>query len=135
MRTFNGSQISLSQLTENGQLDARYAQLNPEFDFYKNTNFNVSKTITLFYADDGKDYTGFLPPVENKKVFTIKNLYSNSPGRILHISGYNSGQGFDNEDEILDLSAPQSLTLIGVANSVYTGWANLSASAGIGASI
>jgi len=142
MRTFNGLQIFTEQLTNSGQLDQRYVRisgnnqpaniyfgnLTQEYDFLKNTNFNITKTMNIFYSDDGGNYTGYMPDVVDSKIISIKNLSSNQP---LTISGYASNQIFDMSDELLSISAPQGVNLIGIVNNTYTGWVNLLSSQGI----
>ena len=142
MRTFNGLQVFTQQLTNSGQLDLRYVRisgndqpaniyfgnLSQDYSFFKNTNFNITKTMNIFYSDDGGSYTGYMPNVIDKRVISIKNLSSNQP---VVISGYASNQIFDMSDETLSINAPQGVNLIGIVNNTYTGWVNLSSSQGI----
>lgn len=143
MRTFNGLQVFTSQLTNSGQLDARYVRitgnnaganlifgnkLESNYSFYKNTNFNIENSTNIFYSNDGQAYTGYLPNIKDQQTIYIKNLYSN---QVLTITGYNTGQGFDMADEVIDLAAPQCIYLLGVKNNTYTGWVNLNSTAGI----
>jgi hypothetical protein len=142
MRKFNGLQVFTQQLTNSGQLDLRYVRisgndqpaniyfgnLSQDYSFFKNTNFNITKTMNIFYSDDGRSYTGYMPNVIDKSVIFIKNL-SSSQGLI--ISGYASNQIFDMSDEVLSINPPQGINLIGVVNNTYTGWVNLLSSQGI----
>jgi len=142
MRTFNGLQVFTQQLTNSGQLDLRYVRisgndqpaniyfgnLSQDYSFFKNTNFNITKTLNIFYSNDGGSYTGYMPNVIDKRVISIKNL-SSSQGLV--ISGYASNQIFDMSDEVLSINPPQGINLIGVVNNTYTGWLSLSSSQGI----
>lgn len=142
MRTFNGLQIFTEQLTNSGQLDLRYVRisgntqpaniflgnLNQDYGFYKNENFNITKSTNIFYSNDNGTYTGYMPDVTDKKLIYIKNLSSQLP---LTISGYASNQIFDMSDELLSVNAPQGVTLLGIVNDTYTGWINLASTQGI----
>jgi hypothetical protein len=142
MRTFNGLQVFTQQLTNSGQLDLRYVRisgndqpaniyfgnLSQDYSFFKNTNFNITKTMNIFYSDNGGNYTGYMPNVIDKSVISIKNLSSNQP---LTISGYASNQIFDMSDEVLSINSPQGVNLIGIVNNTYTGWVNLLSSQGV----
>ena len=142
MRKFNGLQVFTQQLTNSGQLDLRYVRisgndqpaniyfgnLSQDYSFFKNTNFNITKTMNIFYSDDGESYTGYMPNVIDKSVISIKNLSSNQP---LIISGYASNQIFDMSDEVLSINSPQGVNLIGIVNNTYTGWVNLLSSQGV----
>ena len=143
MRTFNGLQIFTEQLTNSGQLDLRYVRITgndnganlifgdniqSNYSFYKNTNFNIQNSTNIFYSNDGNAYTGYLPDIKDKTTIYIKNLYSS---QVLTVTGYNSQQGFDMADEVIDIPAPQCIHLLGVKNNTYTGWVNLNSTAGI----
>lgn len=139
-RLLNGNYITLSFLTNTGQFDGRYMiknqptdlnllNLNQDFNFYKNTNFNITNSVNLFTSDDGASYTGFLPNVTSGRMIIVKNLGSDEP---FTISGYNSDQKFDRSaDEVLNVYSTQGVTLLGVLTDDYTGWANVSMSQGI----
>jgi hypothetical protein len=142
MRTFNGLQIFTQQLTNSGQLDLRYVRisgnnepaniyfgnLTQDYDFYKNTNFNITNSTNIFYSDVEMSYTGYMPDVLDKKLIYIKNLSSALP---LTISGYASNQVFDKSDEVLSINAPQGVILLGIVNNNYTGWVNIASTQGI----
>jgi hypothetical protein len=143
MRTFNGLQIFTEQLTNTGQLDLRYVRISgnnapsnlifgddiqSNYSFYSDTNFNITNNINIFYATGNIVYTAYLPNITDKKMITIKNLKSTNP---LFISGYNPIQIFDVSDETIDLPSPASISLLGVIKSNYTGWVCLQSTAGI----
>lgn len=139
MRSLNGNFITLSVLNNTGQLDGRYMikdqptnlnllDSNQSFNFYKNQNFNIQNSANVFSSDDGLAYTGFLPNVTSGKLLIIKNLGSDIA---LTISGYNSQQVFDKSDEVLNVYSTQGVTLLGVINSEYTGWANINMTQGL----
>lgn len=143
MRTFNGLQIFTEQLTNSGQLDLRYVRisgntepaniflgnLTEDYDFHFSTNFNISKTLNIFYTNNGNDYTGYMPDVVDKKIVKIKNL-SNFAAP-LTISGYASNQIFDLSDELLSIGSLQGADFLGVKNDYYTGWINIAKTNGI----
>jgi len=144
MRTFNGLQIFTQQLTNTGQLDLRYPRITgndqganlilgdniqSNYNFYSDTNFNVTNYINIFYCTGTNgSYTASLPDITDKKTIIIKNLKSTNP---LIITGYNTNQIFDNSDSTLALPAPASIALVGVINNNYTGWVCLESTAGI----
>lgn len=144
MRTFNGLQIFTQQLTNTGQLDLRYPRITgndqganlilgdniqSNYNFYSDTNFNVTNYINIFYCTGTNgSYTASLPNITDKKTIIIKNLKSTNP---LIITGYNTNQIFDNSDSSLSLPAPASIALVGVINNNYTGWVCLESTAGI----
>lgn len=144
MRTFNGLQIFTPQLTNSGQLDARYVRisennqpaniflgnLTQDFDFHRNTNFNINKSINVFVSDqNATNFTGFLPDITNGKLITIKNhSISDLP---LYISGYSINQIFDRSDEYLEIYQKHGVSLLGIKNNFYTGWVSMSFTQGI----
>jgi hypothetical protein len=144
MRTFNGLQVFTQQLTNTGQLDLRYPRITgndqganlilgdniqSNYNFYSDTNFNVTNYINIFYCTGTNgSYTASLPNITDKKTIIIKNLKSTNP---LIITGYNTNQIFDNSDSTLALPAPASIALVGVINNNYTGWVCLESTAGI----
>jgi hypothetical protein len=144
MRTFNGLQIFTQQLTNTGQLDLRYPRITgndqganlilgdniqSNYNFYSDTNFNVTNYINIFYCTGTNgSYTASLPNITDKKTIIIKNLKSTNP---LIITGYNTNQIFDNSDSTLALPAPASIALVGIINNNYTGWVCLESTAGI----
>jgi len=144
MRTFNGLQIFTEQLTNSGQLDLRYVRisgndesaniylknLTQDFDFHRNTNFNINKSINVFVSDqNNSNFTGFLPDVTNGKLITIKNhSTSDLP---LYISGYSDKQIFERSDEYLEIYQKHGVSLLGIKNNFYTGWVSMSFTQGI----
>jgi hypothetical protein len=144
MRTFNGFQIFTDQLTNSGQLDLRYPRITgndqganlifgdniqSNYNFYSDTNFNVTNYINIFYCTGTNgSYVASLPNITDKKMIIIKNLKSTNP---LIITGYNTNQIFDSSDSTLALPAPASIALVGVINNNYTGWVCLKSTAGI----
>ena len=143
MRTFNGLQIFTPQLTNSGQLDLRYVRisgnipadiylgnLTQDFDFHRNTNFNINKSINVFVSDqNATNFTGFLPDVSNGKLITIKNhSISDLP---LYISGYSINQIFDRSDEYLEVFQKHGVSLLGIKNNFYTGWVSMQFTQGI----
>jgi hypothetical protein len=143
MRTFNGLQIFTEQLTNSGQLDLRYVRISgnneganlifgnniqSNYSFYSDTNFNITNNINIFYSTGNAVYTAYLPNITDKKMITIKNLKSTNP---LFITGYSPIQIFDSSDETIDLASPTSISLLGVINTNYTGWVCLQSTAGI----
>ena len=143
MRTFNGLQIFTEQLTNSGQLDLRYVRisgndqpaniylgnLTQDFDFHKNTNFNINKSINIFVSDQNTNFTGFLPDITNGKLITIKNhSISDLP---LYISGYSINQIFDRSDEYLEVFQKHGVSLLGIKNNFYTGWVSMQFTQGI----
>ena len=144
MRTFNGLQIFTQQLTNSGQLDLRYVRisgndqpaniyfgnLSQDFDFHRNTNFNINKSINIFVSDqNNSNFTGFLPDVTNGKLITIKNhSTSDLP---LYISGYSDKQIFERSDEYLEIYQKHGVSLLGIKNNFYTGWVSMSFTQGI----
>jgi hypothetical protein len=138
MRTFNGAQFYLTQLTNSGQLDDRYLRtaqsndikiqnLTQNHNFYSNKNFNITESTNIFYSNNSGNYTGYLPPVISGRVLTIKNLGSAKP---LTISGF-MGDVFDQSDDTLTVYSTQGVSLIGVVSNNYTGWVNLSSTQGV----
>jgi len=138
MRTFNGLQVFTAQLTQSGQLDTRYVRISGDayenknlytnYALYKNQNFTIDSSLTVFTSDDSKQYTGYLPDIIDTQTLTIKNISStNQP---LFITGYN-GQKFDNADSTVSLTAPVALKIVGIKNNNYTGWISVTATAGI----
>jgi len=145
MRTFNGLQIFTKQLTNSGQLDLRYVRisgndqpaniflgnLQQDYDFYKNTNFNINKSVNIFYSDDNRQYSGYLPDVVDKTLIIIKNLTLNSPFT-LTISGYSPNQQFDQSNsELLTIGNLNGGTFLGVKNQYYTGWISVNKTNGV----
>jgi len=138
MRTFNGAQLFINQLTFSGQLDDRYLRsaqsnniklqnLTQNHNFYKNESFNITESANIFTATDSGYYTGFLPPVVSGKIITIKNLGSEKP---LSISGH-MGDVFDQSDDVLTIFSTQGISVLGVMNDSYTGWVNLTSTQGV----
>ena len=146
MRTFNGLQIFTEQLNNSGQLDLRYIRitgnnvpaniflgnLNQDYDFHTNTNFNITKSFNIFYASDiNRPYYGYLPDVVDKAVVIIKNLSPNSLFPLV-ISGYSSQQQFDKSNsEILSIGNLNGGTFLGVKNQYYTGWISVNKTNGV----
>jgi hypothetical protein len=144
MRTFNGLQIFTQQLTNSGQLDLRYVRisgnnqpanlffgnLSQDYSFYKNQNFNITNTFNVFICDDNNTYTGYLPNIQDKKIFILKNL-SPVGQNALTVSGYAPSQGFDQSDELLTVPNLNGLSILGVVNNNYTGWVNFNYTQGI----
>lgn len=145
MRTFNGLQIFTEQLNNSGQLDQRYVRisgndqpaniflgnLNQDYSFYKNTNFNITKSFNIFISDDNNSYSGYLPNVVDKTLITIKNLSLNSPST-LTISGYSPAQQFDQSNsELLTIGNLNGGTFLGVKNQYYTGWISVNKTNGV----
>ena len=140
MRTFNGLQIFTPQLTNSGQLDARYVRISGtnqpylgdvtlDFDFHRNTNFNINKSMNIFVSSNNTNYTGFLPDVTNGKLITIKNhSTSDIP---LYISGYSDKQFFERSDDYLEIYQKHGVTLLGIKNNFYTGWVSTSFTQGV----
>lgn len=144
MRTFNGLEIFTNQLTNSGQLDLRYPRITgndqganlifgekikSNYNFYSDTNFDVTNYINIFYSTGTNgSYTASLPNIIDKQMIIIKNLKSTNP---LIITGYNTSQIFDVSDANLSLPAPASIALVGVINNNYTGWVCLESTAGI----
>jgi hypothetical protein len=138
MRTFNGLQIFTAQLTQSGQLDTRYVRISGDayenknlytsYSLYKNQNFTVDSSLTVFTSDNSTKYTGYLPDIIDTQTLTIKNISSSATP--LFLTGYN-GQKFDNADSTLNLSAPVALKIVGIKNNSYTGWLSVTATAGI----
>jgi len=144
MRTFNGLQIFTEQLTNSGQLDLRYVRisgndqpaniylgnLTQDFDFHKNTNFNINKSINIFVSDQNdSNFTGFLPDVSNGKMITIKNHSTSTIP--LYISGYSPNQKFEYSDEYLEIYQKHGVTFLGIKNNFYTGWVSTSFTQGV----
>ena len=143
MRTFNGLQIFTQQLSNSGQLDLRYVRisgndesaniylknLTQDFDFHRNTNFNINKNMNIFTSNQDVNYTGFLPDVSNGKMITIKNHSTSTIP--LYISGYSPNQKFEYSDEYLEIYQKHGVTLLGVKNDYYTGWLSINYTQGI----
>jgi len=145
MRTFNGLQIFTQQLTNSGQLDQRYVRitgntepaniflnnLDQSVDFFKETNFNVTKNLTVFSSDTDEVYcTGYLPDISNGKIFTIKN--NSNSWNPLTIYTFSPEQRFENSnDDYLYIYKKNGVTLAGIKNNNYTGWIGLGFSQGI----
>jgi hypothetical protein len=144
MRTFNGLQIFTEQLTNSGQLDLRYVRISgntepanlflgnliQDYSFFKNENFNITNTFNVFTCDDDGAYTGYLPNIEDKKIFILKNLSSVGQNP-LTVSGYAPNQIFDLSDEVLTVPNLNGLSILGVVNDNYTGWVNFNYTQGI----
>jgi len=145
MRTFNGLQIFTEQLTNSGQLDLRYVRISGNnqpaniyfgdrslnYDFFKNTNFNITKSMNIFYSDnDSNQYTGYMPSIIDKQIITIKNL-STSLNNVLTISGYTPDEKFDFASEILSIGSLNGGEFLGVRNNNYTGWISVSKTNGV----
>jgi hypothetical protein len=143
MRTFNGLQIFTQQLTNSGQLDLRYVRitgndqsaniylnnLTQDYDFFVNTNFNITKSMNIFYSDDANTYTGYMPDITDKKIITIKNL-TNISGPLI-LSGYAEDQKFDLASELLSVGSLNGGDFLGVKNQYYTGWISITKTNGV----
>jgi hypothetical protein len=87
MRTFNGLQIFTDQLTNSGQLDLRYPRITgndqganlifgdniqSNYNFYSDTNFNVTNYINIFYCTGTNgSYIASLPNITDKKMMAV----------------------------------------------------------------
>jgi len=140
MRTLNGFQIYNDiylDLSKSGVLDGRFVRITGDnfvndnfyfdYDFYKNQNFNISQSFTVFLSNDDKAYTGYLPDVTDKKSIKIKNLSSSIP---VFLTGYQN-QRFDYADSTLNLPSPVCVDLVGIRRDDYTGWVSINSTAGI----
>ena len=140
MRTLNGFQIYNDiylELSKSGLLDGRFIRISGDnfvndnfyydYDFYKNQNFNLSKSFTVFLNENGGSYTGYMPDVVDKKSIKIKNLYSPTT---LFLTGYQN-QRFDYADSTSNLPSPVCIDLLGIRREGYTGWVSINSTAGI----
>jgi hypothetical protein len=142
MRTFNGLQIFTQQLTNSGQLDARYVRisgntqpanlffgdLTQEYDFYKDSNFQITNSANIFYCQNNQTFTGFMPDVVDKTLLFVKNL---SPQANLILSGYNQQQIFDQSSNLLEMASSAGMTFFGFKREHYTGWAIINETQGV----